>query len=142
MIVLDTNVVSEALRLGRDQNVVSWLDSQTGESLFLTATSLSELMLGIESLPLGRRKKELSQSLSELLQSLFGSRILPFDKSAAVIYGTILASARSSGKSISVADGQIGAICKLHGFSIATRDTSPFLALGVPTINPWSKGAV
>jgi hypothetical protein len=24
-----------------------------------------------------------------------------------------------------------------HGFAVATRDTAPFLAAGVPIINPW-----
>jgi predicted nucleic acid-binding protein len=36
-----------------------------------------------------------------------------------------------------VADGQIAAIAAVHGFAVATRDTAPFLAAGVPVINPW-----
>ncbi len=34
-------------------------------------------------------------------------------------------------------DGQIAAIAKVYGFTVATRDTSPYEAAGVPVINPW-----
>jgi len=36
-----------------------------------------------------------------------------------------------------MADGQIAAIAKVNGFAVATRDTSPFEAAGIPVINPW-----
>jgi hypothetical protein len=43
----------------------------------------------------------------------------------------------AKGLAIPVADGQIAAIAAVHGFTVATRDTAPFLAAGVPVINPW-----
>jgi toxin FitB len=36
-----------------------------------------------------------------------------------------------------MADGQIAAIAAVHGFKVATRDTAPFVAPGVPVVNPW-----
>jgi hypothetical protein len=48
-----------------------------------TATSLSELLVGIELLPEGRRRSGLDQALSELVTRLFGPRALPFDQQAA-----------------------------------------------------------
>jgi hypothetical protein len=36
-----------------------------------------------------------------------------------------------------MADCQVAAIASVHGFAVATRDTAPFLAAGVPVINPW-----
>jgi predicted nucleic acid-binding protein len=44
-----------------------------------------------------------------------------------------------SGRTISVADGQIAAIATVHNFSVATRDFAPFVAAGVPVINPWKE---
>jgi len=38
-----------------------------------------------------------------------------------------------------VADGQITAIAVVHGFIMATRDIVPFVAAGVPVINPWEE---
>src|SRR5438270_7353295 len=47
---------------------------------YLTATSLSALLAGIERLPPGRRKSGLDAALAGLVAELFGSRILPFDQ--------------------------------------------------------------
>lgn len=137
MIILDTNVVSEAVKVGRNPAVVAWLDGQSAETLYLTATSLSELLIGVEIPPTGKRKDGLSAGLSDLLAKLFGSRVLPFDQDAAIAYGALVGGVRAAGKAVSMPDGQIGAIASVHGFTVATRDTAPFIALGVPTINPW-----
>ena len=138
MIIVDTNVISEALRPGRNPAVVDWLDAQVIETLYFTATSLSELRLGIECLPAGKRKDALSADVNALVANFFGSRILPFDREAALAYGVIVAAARAVGRAVSVTDGQIGAIASVHSFSVATRDTAPFAVLGISVINPWN----
>lgn len=138
MIILDTNVVSEPMRPAGSPAVLDWLDRQAASTLFLTATSLSELMLGVEILPAGRRRDELRAGLAELLDTLFDSRILPFDAAAAHAFARLVAQARSAGRAISVADGQIAAIATAHGFRVATRDRAPFEAAGVPVIDPWA----
>ncbi len=138
MIVIDTNIISEAVKPGRNPVVVKWLDAQIIETLYFTATSLSELRLGIETLPAGKRKEALGVDVNTLVANFFASRILPFDREAALAYGVLVATARAVGRAVSVTDGQIAAIANVHGFTVATRDTAPFIALGVPTINPWS----
>lgn len=137
MIVLDTNVVSEPMKPNGDPAVQAWLDHQVAETLYLTATSLSELLVGIDILPDGKRKRGLDAALAELLARLFGSRILPFDHRAAVAYAPFVRRARTGGRTISVADAQVAAIAAVHGFTVATRDVQPFVAAGVPVINPW-----
>ena len=137
MIILDTNVVSEPMRRNANPAVQAWLDQQVAETLFLTSTSLSELLVGIEILPNSKRKKGLASALSELLVMLFGGRILAFDQRAAMAYAPLIARGRSRGQIISVADGQIAAIASVHGFSVATRDTAPFVGAGISVINPW-----
>jgi predicted nucleic acid-binding protein len=137
MIVLDTNVISEPMKPHGNPSVQSWLDRQVAETLYLTTTSLAELLLGIEILPDGKRKEGLAAALTELLAMLFGSRVLPFDQQAALAYAPVVSRARASGTTISVADGQIAAIAAMHQFTVATRDTAPFIAAGVPVINPW-----
>lgn len=139
MIILDTNVVSEPMKRNGNPVVQTWLDQQAAETLYLTAVSLSELLVGIEILPAGRRKEGLGGALNELLARLFGSRILAFDQQAAIIYAPLVCRARAGGHLISVADGQIAAIAAVHGFTVATRDTAPFTAAGVPVINPWDE---
>lgn len=139
MIVLDTNVISEPMKPNGNPAVQHWLDQQLAETLYLTATSLAELLVGIEILPHGKRKEGLDAALRELVIMLFGSRILAFDQQAAMAYAPLISRARSNGRLISVADGQIAAIAAVHGFTVATRDTEPFVSVGVPVINPWER---
>lgn len=138
MIILDTNVISEPMKPSGNAAVLAWLDRQQAETLYLTATSLAELLVGIELLPDGRRKQGLDRALGDLMSVLFGSRILPFDERAAKLYAPLLGRARNSGRVIGFADGQIAAIATLHGFSVATRDVAPFEAAGVPVVNPFA----
>ncbi len=137
MIVLDTNVVSEVVKISRDPKVLGWLNQQSAETLYLTATSLSEILTGIEILPVGKRKDGLNTALGQLIAKLFGSRILPFDKDAAAANASLVGKARAAGTVVSIQDAQIAAIAHVHGFSVATRDITPFAALGVSVINPW-----
>jgi predicted nucleic acid-binding protein len=137
VIILDTNVVSEPMKPDGYRGVQAWLDDQLAETLYLTSISLSELHLGVEVLPDGKRKVGLAAALSELLTTLFGERVLPFDHRAAAMYAGRVSRARAAGQAISMADGQIAAIAAVHGFTVATRDTAPFVAAGVPVVNPW-----
>lgn len=137
MIILDTNVVSEIARPDMDIRVKNWLSSQPLQNLFTTAVTLAETAFGIEIMPEGQRKAVLRKRTSEIFHDAFPSRILPFDETAARAYGTIVASARTNGRAILMADGQIAAIAQSHHFTVATRDTAPFEAAGVPVVNPW-----
>jgi toxin FitB len=137
MIVLDTNVVSEPMKPYGNPAVQAWLDRQAAETLYLTAISLAELLVGIEILPDGKRKEGLAAALADLITMLFGSRVLPFDQHAAVVYAPVVSRARAAGTIISVADGQIAAIAAVRGFTVATRDAAPFVAAGLPVIDPW-----
>ena len=117
--------------------MVAWLDAQEPEALYLAATSLSEVLLGIAILPAGKRKRAMMAAVKQTLDRLFADRFLSFDREAAVTSLLLASRASARGYSISVADCQIAAIAAVHGFAVATRDTAPFLAVGVPVINPW-----
>jgi len=138
MILLDTNVVSEPMRPEPDRKVLAWLDAQAAESLNLSTVSLAELLLGIESLPTGKRRKAIATALDHQIMALFGERIVPFDIRAAETYPKIVIRARRHGHPIAVADAEIAAIAASRQFSVATRDVAPFEAAGIPVINPWT----
>jgi toxin FitB len=137
MILLDTNVVSEAMKPQPHPSVRDWLDAQAAETLFLSSVTVAELLYGIGALPGGKRKDNLSAALDGAL-GLFGPRILPFDTSAARRYADLAVKARSAGKGFPTPDGDIAAIAVAHGFTIASRDTSAFDAAGLTVINPWT----
>ena len=137
MILLDTNVISEAMKPAPERAVRDWLDAQAAETLFLSSVTLAELSFGIAALPKGRRKDNLSAALDGLLE-LFAARILPFDTAAAQRYGELAAKARIAGRGFPTPDGYIAAIAATQGFIVATRDSSAFAAAGLQVINPWN----
>ncbi len=137
MIILDTNVVSEPMKPKPSPLVLSWLDNQISTMLYLTTTSLSELLSGVAMLPDGKRKQAAEHVLDHLLRTLFSDRILLFDKAAAGAYADIVSSAKRNGLAISMPDAQIAAIARCHGFCVATRDTSPFKVAEIDVIDPW-----
>ncbi|MDD5375460.1 type II toxin-antitoxin system VapC family toxin [Acidithiobacillus sp.] len=136
MIVLDTNVVSEAMKAKPNSAVRAWLDDQAAETLYLSSITLAELLFGIGALPSGRRKDALTQTLDGLLE-LFRDRVLAFDTDAARRYAELAVNARAAGKGFPTPDGYIAAIANARGFTVATRDVAPFLAAGLTVINPW-----
>ena len=136
MIILDTNVVSEAMKPQPASTVHDWLDEQAAETLYLSSVTVAELLFGIAALPDGRRKQKLATTLDGMLD-LFDGRILPFDTDAARRYADLAVAARNAGMGFPTPDGYIAAIATVHGFAIATRDDSAYKAAGVPIIDPW-----
>lgn len=137
MILLDTNVVSEAMKPEPAPAVRRWLDAQTAETLYLSSVSIAELMFGIGALPKGKRKDKLADALDGVM-TVFADRILPFDVDAARCYADLAVKARAAGKGFPTPDGYIAAIAASKGFAVATRDASAFLAAGVEVIDPWN----
>ena len=136
MIVVDTNVISEAMNPAPNQAVIAWLNLQSAQTLFITSVSVAELVFGIGILPAGNRKNALADAFEGLL-ALFEDRVLPFDVNAARHYALIASSSRANGQTIAIADGFIAGIAGANGFAVATRDTAPFKAAGLAVINPW-----
>ena len=137
MILLDTNVVSEAMTREPHPRVRAWLDAQAAETLFLSSITVAELLVGIGALPAGKRKDTLAAALDDVLD-LFIARVLPFDTAAARHYADLAVKARAGGKGFPTPDGYIAAIAATHGFAVASRDTSAFKAAGLTVIDPWT----
>ena len=136
MIVLDTNVVSEAMKPQPHPAVLAWLNDQASETLYLSSVTLAELLFGIGALPTGNRKEMLAQALDGLM-GLFRDRVLPFDIDAARRCAELAVAARAAGRGFPTPDGYIAAIAASRGFIVASRDTAPYEAAGVKVINPW-----
>lgn len=139
MILLDTNVVSEAIKPEPHPSVLTWLDAQAAETLFLSSVTAAELLFGVGALPEGRRKDILATVIDGVLNQ-FEGRILPFDTAAARRYADLAVKARAAGKGFPTPDGYIAAIAAAQGYAVASRDTSAFNAAGLSVIDPWVAG--
>ena len=136
MIVLDTNVVSEAMRPEPNPGVLTWLNAQAADTLYLSSVTLAELLFGIGALPAGAKKNRLAQALDRLL-ALFPGRVLPFDQDAARRYADMAVTARAADRPLSTADGYLAATAAARGFAVATRNVKDFGDTGVGLIDPW-----
>ncbi|MCW5238429.1 type II toxin-antitoxin system VapC family toxin [Verminephrobacter eiseniae] len=137
MIVLDTNVISELWKVEPNPDVLAWLDAQTVETLYLSAITVAQLRLGLATMPQGKRRTIYRERLEKEVLPTFAGRVLPFDLDASEAYADWMARAKTGGRAIGKADGYIAATATVHRSMVATRDTSPFEAGGVPTIDPW-----
>ncbi len=137
MILIDTNVISEPLRAAPEPRVAEWLDAQALETLYLSAITVAELRFGVHALPSGRRRDRLHDDLEGQVLPMFAGRVLAFDLAASQDYAELMARARSAGLAISVSDGYIAATAATNGMKVATRDTAPFQAAGLETVDPW-----
>ena len=140
MIVLDTNVVSELMRLVPDPAVMTWFSGQDSAGLHLTAVSEAELRTGAAILPAGRRRDRLAAEIDAVIGEDFAGRVLPFDSAAARAYATIAATRRSLGRPIPEADCQIAAIARARDAAVATRNAGDFAQCGIDVIDPWTAG--
>jgi predicted nucleic acid-binding protein len=137
MIVLDTNVLSEATRPAPQQRVLDWLAAQSAVTLFTTTISEAELLYGVASLRGGRRRSALAEALRRMLSEDFSGRVLAFDRAAAREFAVIAVARKSKGRPISTFDVQIAAIARAHRAAVATRNVGDFEGCGVDIIDPW-----
>ncbi|HEX3881760.1 MAG TPA: type II toxin-antitoxin system VapC family toxin [Stellaceae bacterium] len=137
MIVVDTNVVSEAVAPRPCTKVLDWMGQVPPAELFTTAITEAELLFGVALLPDGRRRRSLEGLIAGVLYEDFAGRILPFDSAAARVFAEIGLARRRAGRPISDPDAWIAAIARSRGASVATRNIADFDGCGVTLIDPW-----
>jgi hypothetical protein len=136
--LLDTNVISEVMRTSPDARVVEWLNISASAEIYLCSVTIAEISYGLEAMPPGQRREDVTSRFRSFIEQGFAGRVLPFDENSAHIYGEIMAQRRSIGRPMSALDGQIAAIARLNVLTVATRDFSGFESTGVDLINPWA----
>ena len=75
--LLDTNVVSELMRVSPEHSVARWVSDHRVEDLFLSAVSEAELRYGAAILPFGRRRETLLLKIDVMLSDAFEDRNSP-----------------------------------------------------------------
>jgi predicted nucleic acid-binding protein len=137
MIVLDTNVVSEFMKVTPDAKVVRWTGTRSATDHYTTSITQAEILYGIQLLPAGKRRSLLQQVAEAMFTEDFAGRVLGFGTEAATAYAQIAGERKRIGRPISHFDAQIAAIAQVSGASIATRNVGDFVELGLTILNPW-----
>lgn len=136
MIVVDTNVLSEPLRPHPEARVLEWLSAHRAETAITTIT-LGELRYGAARVPIGRRRVELEAAIERLALGA-DARLLDYDERASAHYARLRAAREAAGRTGTVEDLMIAAICLATGATLATRNVKDFIDSGVPVIDPWA----
>ncbi len=137
MIVLDTNVLSEVMRVSPSPTVLRWLAKQAPSRVFTTTITQAEILYGLGLLPAGKRRAALEAAAAEMFEEDFAGRILPFDSDAARVFPQVAIARRKAGRPCTQFDAQIASIARCRGAALATRNTGDFEHCGVALIDPW-----
>ena len=140
MIILDTNVLSALMRTTPEATVVTWLDRQPAESIWITSITLFEARLGVGVglLPKGKRRGTLEAAFSRLLEDDLENRVLDFDAAAATEAATLAADRQRAGRPVDIRDTQIAGIALARHAVVATRNVRHFSDLKVSVADPWA----
>ncbi|HEX5320712.1 MAG TPA: type II toxin-antitoxin system VapC family toxin [Stellaceae bacterium] len=141
MIILDTNVISEAMRDAPTPAVAGWLNDQPVSDLATTTINIAEIKHGFALLGESRRRAWLEGQFDRLIARTLGSRVHEFDALAAEAFAELAAIRRRLGRPLAGFDGLIASIAASRGASLATRDVGDFADCGVLLINPWDAPA-
>lgn len=134
--LLDTNVVSEAIKPAPDPLVSRFLQERH-DRLWLSVIVLHELEYGVRLLPRGRRRLRIATLVAGIVAG-YGDRILPLDRMAAQRAAALRARARGAGRPAGIGDALIAGTAEAHALAVATRDTAHFTPFDIEVVDPWA----
>ena len=135
--LLDTNCISEVVRITPEPRVTAWIDAADESLMYLSVLTLGEIRKGLAALSQGKRRTQLETWLDVQLRARFSGKILSVDSHVADRWGWLAATAKRSGKALSVVDGLLAATALHHNLTIVSRNITDFAHLHVPVLNPW-----
>lgn len=139
--LLDTNILSAATKSEPPTALLRWMAKQDDEDLFISALTVAEIFRGVLQKPAGKKRDLLEAWFfgSEGPQALFGSRILPFDRDAALVWARLMAEGTARGRPRSALDMMVAAVAEANGCIVVTDNEKHFE--GVQIVNPLRPAA-
>lgn len=139
--LLDTNIVSETVKLKPEPRVLKWLERQSPSELFLASLTIGELVRGAFKVKEKARRERFTKWIEEDLSQQFENRILAFDHVAARVWGQLMGEGDRKGKTPSAADTQIAAIAIDRDLTLVTRNVRDFEHFDLDILNLWETSA-
>jgi len=134
MFLLDTVVVSEAMKRRPNDKVLAWLSQQDPAALFMSAISLGEIKRGVAAVR--RNEKDFARRLEAwlaVLRSVYGDRVLAVTDETALLWGELSVELGNDGFDLLIA-----ATALQHRLTVVTRNLRHFDGTGVPLFDPFT----
>jgi len=134
--LVDTNIISEVRKGARcDRYVAAWFESIADADIYLSVLVIGEIRKGIERARPNNpvQATALEQWLTAVVRS-FAERIMPIDQAEADEWGRM-----SAKRSLSTIDALLAATAKANGMTLATRNISDVVNLGVRVLDPFER---
>jgi len=126
------------LRVARPiPKVRSLVSAQRGDTLFTSDITFAEIRFGIEQVRDPVRRSDLANWLDRTLRPLFEKRVLSVSEDVLLRWRLMLEDGRRRSHTFSEPDLLTAAMAALADLSVVSRDTSEFVAAGVPVFDPW-----
>lgn len=135
--LLDTNCLSEVVRVHPDPHVMAWFEAVDEGLLYVSVLTLGEIRKGLATLAQSKRRSRLETWLEVELRARFSGRTLAVDAGIADRWGLLAAEAKSRGRALSVVDGLLAATALHHNLTVASRNVGDFAITGVSVVDPW-----
>ena len=135
--LLDTNIISDVIKPEPSSALLSWLEAQADDDLFIASLTLAEIRRGILAKPAGCKRDALDRWFSgpEGPQALFVGRILAFPtKKAGLIWAKLMTDGTSAGRPPSPLDMIIASIAVANECIVETDNERDYEQ--VEFINP------
>jgi predicted nucleic acid-binding protein len=135
--ILDTNVVSEAIKPNPDPGFERAMPPFSKRDLYVTSVTRAELLYGVALLPIGKRRNNPADLITGFFTDRISNPVLSFEDNDAPHYAEIVARRRALGRPICELDAQIAAIARRRALQVVTRYMRDFDDCGIGLINPW-----
>lgn len=135
--LLDTNVVSEIMRPQPDFAVICWVQDHSSD-VVLSSIGLEEIYHGVFVMPEGKRKKALKAAIDAIVRDCT-DRVLGFDAFCGYLCAEVRALAKRAGRTGTIEDFMIAAICLRNNVALVTRNVKDFdYVEGLEIVNPFA----
>ncbi|HEX6101233.1 MAG TPA: type II toxin-antitoxin system VapC family toxin [Thermoanaerobaculia bacterium] len=132
--LVDANVLSEPTKPAPHPGVVEWLRENERE-LAVDPVIVGEVRFGILLLPKGMRRTRLERWFDAGVQRL---HCLPWEAEHGLRWARLLATLRTSGRTMPVKDSLIATTALVHGLAVVTRNRADFEKAAVTVVDPFA----
>ncbi len=135
--LLDTNVVSEAVRDRPSSRVAGWIAARPSVDTAISIVTLAELRDSASSARDDAKRRQLTQWIDAEIVDSFGSRTLPLTIEILIVWLRLSRRLRAKGSTRDAADLLIAATARVHDLTLVSRNARHFAGTGVVVYDPW-----